>query len=299
MLHACQSGSEPVVPSDDFDWQGHRGARGLMPENTAPSFLKALEYPVRTLEMDVVISQDSQVVLSHEPWMAALICDKPDGTPVEETEEKSLNIFEMDYAVIREYDCGSRGHERFPRQKPLASRKPLLGELILQVEQYCRDNAREFPFYNIEIKSRPEWDNIYTPEPSVFARLLLREVQQLGIQARTCIQSFDVRALQAVREMDSTIVLALLVENTRGLDKNLEALGFTPDIYSPYHQLVSKNLVSKAHAAGMRVIPWTVNEVATMQGLINMGVDGIITDFPDLIGEILYPYEEPEATEEL
>ncbi len=264
-----------------FDWQGHRGARGLLPENTIPAFLKALEYPVKTLELDVAISKDSQLVISHEPWMSPAICTQPSGSPI--TEEQQFNLFQLTYEEIRGFDCGSRGNARFPEQRPMPAAKPLLREMVTKVEQYCKDNGRPLPFYNIEIKSRPEWDNIFTPKPPVFAHLLMEQIQSLGIKARTCIQSFDVRALQAVRQIDSTMVVALLVENTDGLDKNLETLGFVPDIYSPYYMLVSANLVKKAHAQNMLVVPWTVNDTATMRGLINLGVDGIITDYPNLV----------------
>ncbi len=271
---------------ENFDWQGHRGARGLLPENSIPAFLKALEFPIKTLELDVVISRDSQVVVSHEPWMSASICSKSDGTPVSEEEEKESNIFQLKYAEIQQFDCGSRGNKRFPEQTPLRVSKPLLKEVVQQVEAYCLKQSRELPFYNIEIKSRPEWDGLFTPEPQAFARLVIEQIEESDIKSRICIQSFDVRALQEVRKIDSTIVLALLIENTKGLDNNLKELGFTPDIYSPYYQLVSGNLVKETRERGMLLIPWTVNEITTMRGLINLGVDGIITDYPNLISKM-------------
>lgn len=269
--------------SENFDWQGHRGARGLVPENSIPAFLKALEFSVKTLELDVVISKDSQIVVSHEPWMSASICNKPNGTPVTKEEEKTFNIFQLEYAEIQQFDCGSRGNSRFPEQEAMPVSKPLLYDLVQQVDLYCKSQNRELPFYNIEIKSQPEWDNVFTPDPQIFAKFVLEQIERLGIKTRTCIQSFDVRSLQAVHQIDSTIVLALLVENTSGLDSNLKKLGFTPNIYSPYYQLVSGNLVKEAHNFGMQVIPWTVNDTTTMQGLIGLGVDGIITDYPNLI----------------
>ncbi len=274
------------MPSENFDWQGHRGARGLAPENTVPAFLKALEYPVKTLELDVVISKDSQVVVSHEPWMSATICQQPDGTPVSESEEKQFNIFNLTWPDIQQFDCGSRGHTGFPEQKPTAVHKPLLREVIAAVQQYCRENGREEPFYNIEIKSNLEWDDVYTPKPRAFAQLLMDELKHTGIENRTCIQSFDVRALRAARAIDDDLVLALLVGNAGGLEANLETLGFVPEIYSPHHALVTVNLVEKIHEAGMKIIPWTVNDTAAMQALIQLGVDGIITDYPNLIAAV-------------
>lgn len=266
------------------DWQGHRGARGLVPENTVPSFLKALEFEaIKTLELDVVVSKDSVLIVSHEPWLSHHICSHPDGRAIEESEEEVLNIYQMTYKQIQQYDCGSRGNERFPEQVKQKIAKPSLADVVRAVSDYCATNKREQPLYNIEIKSRPEWDNSKTPEPEVFAQLVVAEVEQLGIAKQACIQSFDVRALQAVHELDTTMVTALLVENTDGLATNLEALGFVPTIYSPYYRLVSANLVKEVHAKGMQIIPWTVNEWEAIEGLLKLGVDGIITDYPNRI----------------
>lgn len=288
LLYACgnrpQSDAMDTDPATPLDWQGHRGARGLAPENTVPSFLKALEFPeVTTLELDVVISKDLQVVVSHEPWISSEICSYADGSPVLETQEDSLNIFQMTYAEIAAFDCGSRGHSRFPEQRTMSVAKPTLSAVVEAVERYCSENNRPLPQYNIEIKSRPEWDSLKTPPPAAFAQIVLAEIRRLGIAERTCVQSFDVRALQAVRQLDSTLVTAYLVEALRPMETNLTELGYTPPIYSPYHKLVTAKMVENAHSRGMRIIPWTVNETAEMQALIKLGVDGIITDHPDRI----------------
>ncbi len=267
-----------------FDWQGHRGARGLAPENTVASFLKALEYPeVTTLELDVAVTADSQVVVSHEPWMSETICSHPDGHAVVATEAQSLNLHRMRYREIQGFDCGQRGHERFPEQQKIATQKPLLSEVISAVDAYCKQHRRHLPRFNIEIKSKPEWDGIYTPAPDEFARLVLAEIDAAGIRTRTCVQSFDKRALQAVQRLAPKITMALLVEDAAGVEAQLKELGFTPNVYSPYYQLVTAHLVQAAHGAGMRVIPWTVNETETMKSLMALGVDGIITDYPDRI----------------
>ncbi|HMQ47953.1 MAG TPA: glycerophosphodiester phosphodiesterase family protein [Saprospiraceae bacterium] len=271
-------------PDKTFDWQGHRGARGLLPENTVPAFLKALEFPeITTLELDLAVSKDSQLVVSHEPWLSHQICSHPDGRPVLETEADSLLIWQMPYDQIRQYDCGSRGNARFPEQASLAVHKPLLGEVLQAVQTWCLENQRPEPAYNIEIKSMHEWDSLKTPAPDVFAALLVDALKKAGILERTCIQSFDVRALQAVQQLDPTRITALLVENELGLEENLRLLGFVPAIYSPYHELLSQAVVNSIHEKGMKVIPWTVNDAGRMQELIDMGVDGIITDYPDRI----------------
>ncbi len=288
ILFSC---SEPNTRQDmtpekaaSFDWQGHRGARGLLPENTLPAFLKALEFPqVKTLELDLSVSADSLLVVSHEPWMSHHICSHPDGRPVLEAEEGSLLHFRMPYEEIRKFDCGSRGNARFAQQKAMPAFKPLLSEVVEAVEAYCAEKGREKPRYNIEIKSEPAYDGVKTPAPAEFARLVLEEVTRLGIKERACIQSFDVRPLQALHRMDSTLYTALLIDNPNGVDANLAELGYLPDVYSPYYQLVTANVVATVHARGLKLIPWTVNDTTGMKALIALGVDGIITDYPDLI----------------
>ena len=290
-LFSC---SEPNTQQDmtaekavTFDWQGHRGARGLLPENTIPAFLKALEYPqVKTLELDLAVSRDSLLVVSHEPWMSHHICSHPDGRPVGEQEEGSLLIHQMPYAQVKQFDCGSRGNSRFPEQKAMPAHKPLLSEVVAAVNAYCTEKGREKPRYNIEIKSEPAYDGIKSPPPAEFARLVLAEINRLGIRESSCIQSFDVRPLQALHQMDSTVYTALLIDSPNGVDANLAELGYLPDAYSPYYQLVTANVVETVHARGMKLIPWTVNDTTSMKALIALGVDGIITDYPNLIGEV-------------
>jgi glycerophosphoryl diester phosphodiesterase len=264
-----------------FDLQGHRGARGLAPENTIPSFLKALEYGVNTLECDVVVSKDKRIVVSHEPWFSHEISTAPDGTPINAATEKQFNIYEMSYNEILRFDVGKRGHARFPRQQPMPAVKPLLSEVFREVDAYCLRHNLQPVRFNIEIKSTPEGDGKFHPAPEEFAKLLYNELQQADMIARATVQSFDVRALQAMHKLDSTLSLALLVENTMSLRENLQRLGFTPDIYSPYYRLVNAELVAQVHQRGMKLIAWTVNSLSDMKALLELGVDGLITDYPD------------------
>jgi glycerophosphoryl diester phosphodiesterase len=276
-----------------FDLQGHRGARGLRPENTLSAFRCALELGVTTLELDTVISADGEVVVSHEPWMSAEICSHPDGRPVSTEEALDLNIFAMTYAEVARYDCGRRGHIRFPRQRPEPARKPLLQEVFGLAETFARVNGSEPVCYNVETKSRPEWDAVFTPGPSAFVDALWREVEAAGVKARFILQSFDVRTLQEARKRALPVRLALLVEaGPRGvgaepdpvelLDASLGVLGFVPEIYSPAYSLVTEPAMERAHALGMAVIPWTVNEPVEMDRMAKLRVDGLITDYPDL-----------------
>ena len=272
-----------------LDIQGHRGARGLLPENTIPGFLHALELGVTTLEMDVVISKDGQVVLSHEPWFSHEICTQPDGSPISEGEDEMHNLYELTYEEIKQYDCGQMGNARFPNQKGMPVHKPTLNEVIERAERYIQENGRSEVAYNIETKSQPARDHIFHPPPDTFAQLVLDVIKNQGIEERAILQSFDVRTLQVAHEVAPNVQLALLVgsHEQMNMDEYLDHLGFIPGIYSPYYQLVDEALVQQAHAKGMQIIPWTINTLEEMQSLKTLGVDGIITDYPDLGVQLL------------
>lgn len=271
---------------NDFDWQGHRGARGLMPENTIPAFLKALEYPVKTLELDVVVSKDNQMIISHEPWMSGVICSKPSGSPISEEEAESIKIIGLNYAEIKAYDCGLRLNPSFPDQALQAVHKPSLRDMVAAVESHTVQKGLPAIFYNIETKSRPTWYGGLVPKPEVFVDLLLAELDDLGIAERTCIQSFDPATLKLVHQKRPEQTTALLIGNELGVQGNVDSLGFVPSIYSPYFLLLNEAEVKTAHELNMKVIPWTVNDTTIMHKLIEMGVDGIITDYPNLIDEL-------------
>ena len=284
-LVGCAAGQSTDPPAtSSFDLQGHRGARGLLPENTIPAFLRALELGVTTLEMDTVIAQDSTVVVSHEPWMSGMICAQPSGEPVPRGEQQTYRIFEMTYDEVAQFDCGSRGHPRFPRQEAMQVAKPRLRDVIVAAEAYAREHGLPPVQYNIETKSRPEWDGTFTPDPETFTTLLHTVLVETEVKDRAILQSFDVRTLQVGRRLDPSWRLALLVEarDDPGLAANLDTLGFIPEIYSPAYPLVDADLIREAHARGMLVIPWTVNTLEEMQRLKALGVDGLITDYPDI-----------------
>ena len=273
----------PATPKN-FDWQGHRGARGLMPENTVPAFLEALKYPVVTLELDVVISRDRQIVVSHEPWMNPAICLGPDGQKLPQKEDDKHNIYLLSLEEIRHYDCGSIGNAQFRRQQKIAVAKPTLAEVVHAVADYCMANSRSLPAFNIELKSREPWYDVYVPRPEEFVKILLAWIDELGISERTTLQSFDLNVLRELKkQIQNDIQISYLVERNLSIENAIELLGFTPHIYSPHHRLVKAETIGYAHEHGIRVIPWTVNTVEEFKKLIEMGVDGLITDYPDLI----------------
>ncbi|HHP7239774.1 glycerophosphodiester phosphodiesterase family protein [Longibacter sp.] len=272
-----------ALAPDGFDLQGHRGARGLAPENTLPAFRRALDLEVTTLELDVVISGDGKVVVSHEPWMSSVICTTPDGESVPDGSEREHNMFEMTYDEIKAYDCGSRVHPRFPEQKQEPVHKPLLRDVIDMAESYASTHDRGPIFYNVETKIRPKWEGTFTPDPETFADAVLHVLDDAGVTRRSTIQSFDPRTLIVANARQQPVRLALLIASSadNGVAENLRMLPFTPDIYSPDYSLVTDAVIAEAHDRGMDVIPWTVNDPDEMERLVGLGVDGLITDYPD------------------
>jgi glycerophosphoryl diester phosphodiesterase len=265
--------------------QGHRGCRGLFPENSLPAFAHALKIGVRVLEMDVCVSSDGQVVVSHEPVMNALYTSKPEGSPVQKEEEESYNLYQMPYAEIKKFDVGQRGNVLFPEQAKLGTYKPLLAEVLALGEAF-RNKTGEAVYYNIEIKSDPKGYGLTQPATvDEFSKLVWAQIQAQVKSEYVMLQSFDFAvlkywALAMGRGEIPKVALSALVTR-KSPEAVIKDLGFVPAIYSSNFTDLTKSVVEKAHALGMKVIPWTANETQQIQGLLEMGVDGVITDYPN------------------
>jgi glycerophosphoryl diester phosphodiesterase len=272
------------VSFPEFDKEGHRGCRGLMPENTIPAILKAIDLGVTTLEMDVVFTKDNEAILSHEPFFNHEITTKPGGGFIAEAEERGYNIYQMTFKETQQYDVGLKPNPRFPLQQKLPVHKPALTDVIDSAEHYVSEKHLPKIFYNIETKTALSTDNIYHPAPEQFVDLLMKIIFQRGITERVIIQSFDFRTLQILHRKYPQVKTSMLIEDSdkRLLREQLKQLGFTPTIYSPEFSLVSASLIRECHRHSIKVVPWTVNEKNKIEELKKLGVDGVITDFPDL-----------------
>lgn len=287
-LNACHSTKQTasVAKGASFDFEGHRGGRGLMPENTIPAMKKGMDLGITTVELDAVISKDKKVVVSHDPYFNEAITTTPDGGYLTKKEGEALLLYGMNYDVIRTYDVGLKPYPAFPQQRRLKAHKPLLSELIDSVEAYAKEKRRTIR-YNIEIKSKEGFDGIRHPDPQTMSELVLAVIKEKGILNRVVIQSFDVRPLQYLHKTHPDVMLSYLTEKTAiGLDEQLNQLGFVPAVYSPAYVMVTKETVEACHRKGMKVLPWTVNSVPEMKALIAMGVDGIISDYPNLFAQL-------------
>ncbi len=255
-----------------------------MPENTIPAFKKAIDLGVNTLEMDAVITRDKQVILSHEPYFNHEITTRLDGNAVEESEEKALNIYEMSYDQTMLFDVGIKPHPRFPSQQKMNVHKPKLSDVIDSAEAYTAAKALPPVRYNIETKSQPQTDNIYHPQPKEYVNLIIAVIKEKKVEERVIIQFFDMRTLQYLHKKYPSIRTAYLFEppSIKSFSKQLKELGFNPAIYSPHYSTITSKLVKQCKKSNIILIPWTVNDIEKMKEMIHLGVDGIITDYPDL-----------------
>lgn len=283
LLVACEMPAGTNPP----EVHGHRGCRGLLPENTVPAFLHAAELGVDWVELDVVISADSQVVVSHEPWMHHGICLDPQGDTISVANERGHNLYRMSVAEIQRYDCGSLDHSAFPGQERRRVHKPTLREVVEAMDEAALMGGSGAPGFNIEIKSDPAHYGTHQPRPAEFARLVMAAIDSLGLAGRAMIQSFDPAVLGAVHGLDPEIPLAMLVEQSDGLDADLQRLGFKPAAYSPRFRMADEALVRDLRSRGIALHVWTVNEPSDIKRMIALGVDGIISDYPDRVIQLI------------
>ncbi len=266
------------IAQENFDKQSHRGGRGLMPENTIPAMKVALDYGT-TLEMDITFSKDKKVLVSHDNYLNKLFVLDPDGKAL--TDAKRIIIYEMNYEEIKKYDVGSKFHKDFPQQKKMKVQIPLLSDLIDSTEHYAKIKNYPAPHYNIETKMGAKNDNVYHPEPKEFVKKLMKVIKKKKVQNRVIIQSFDTRSLEIIHKKYKKVQTAYLVSKGE-LSANLKLLTFKPDIYSPQYKLITPRLIADCKKLGIKVLPWTVNTKEEIESLRTMGVDGIITDYPNL-----------------
>ena len=253
---------------------GHRGSRGTMPEDTIPAFADALRAGADALELDMDVTKDGVIVVSHEPNVTPALCLGPDGKKL----EKPVPIRSLTLEELRKYDCGSLPNPKFPKQARVpGTPMPTLEEVFALVEGSTAPAAAAVEF-NIETKIFPG-DPRLSPDPETFAGLVMDAVRRHKMQRRVMVQSFDVRTLKAVKKLDRSVRTSQLTgENLLDIVPALKAAG--TDIWSPDSKWVTPEAVLEAHEAGIKVVPYTINNVKEWDAAIAAGVDAIITDYP-------------------
>ena len=291
-----------------FDLQGHRGARGLAPENTLVAFARALSLGVTTLELDLAVTRDGVVVVSHDPVLNSDLTRGPSGKWLE---KPGPPIFALGRAELLTYDVGrlrpgSAYGTQFPDQLPADGvRIPTLRDVYALARKAGNDTVR----FNIETKIDPgKPEQTLPPEP--FADAVLKVVHEAGMAARTTIQSFDWRTLRHVQKVSTDIETVCLTAQDSPEQLGVGRPGTSPwlagldlddfggslprlvkaaggRVWSPRALDLTPELLGTAHDLGLRVIPWTVNRPEDMRLLIDLGVDGLITDRPDLLRRVM------------
>ena len=242
---------------------GHRGARAMRPENTLPAFEYAISQGVDALELDMAVTKDGVLVVSHDPELRAPVCTGP--------RERAL-IHELTLAEVRQWDCGAKQNPAFAKQQAVPGTKmPTLDEVFALAPK------GKFLF-NIETKISPQRPE-QAPPPDEFVRLVLAAIRKRHLESRVVLQSFDFRTLHAMKKLAPEILLSALYT---GSPRSFVEIGREAgaQIVSPEFHLVTKEEVTAAHAAGLEVLPWTPNKPEDWAKMVDAGVNGIISDDP-------------------
>ncbi len=268
---------------------GHRGCRGWWPENTIKSFQEALCFGATAIELDIVLTKNGDVLVSHDPYMHHTICSKPDFSTISEVEELSLNIFEMTTEEAQQYCVGIVPHSKFPEQHLYRTSKPLLKDAITQTILFAHSNLKlkKPTLWNIEIKSKQEWDNIFHPEPAQYVESFLKHFNAVPIKDCSVIQSFDARILEELHNQDPSLRLVYLSDSkAMSVIEKLSELSFVPFGFSPNYLLLNDDTIHTCTDRNIELMVWTVNEVEDLKRMLDIGIRHIITDYPDRIIEL-------------
>lgn len=260
--------------------QGHRGSRGTHPENTIPAFAEALATDATVLEFDLGMSKDGQLVISHDPILNNKICRKSEGTPL----SQKVILFKKNLKELKKYDCGAMINPRFPQQKTiLNTQMPTLEEFFVWLKKQKRSNIE----LNIETKISEDQKEKPTASPKAFAAELARVLKKHNAVQQTVVQSFDFRSLKEIRKILPNVKISLLIWKQKWTEVAREIQRLQPNIISPPFKWLTPQIVSEIHKRKLLVIPWTVNKPSDWQKMIDLKVDGIITDYPRALSNYL------------
>ncbi len=251
-----------------FELHAHRGIPKIYPENTLEGFAYAIKLGAKVLEVDVVVNRDHELIVSHDPFMRSDLCKSPSGLLIRN--EREHNLYELTTQEIKQYDVGSLPSNQFPDQMNRKLSKPSFQDLAELMSRH--PNVR----LNIEVKSEEKYYGLFQPMPKVYAQILISEIKQLKCQFM--IQSFDTCFLNELYILTPDVTLGLLVNSVTDPSLDLALLDFLPNYYNPNFNFLTCDMMQYLRSNGIKVVPWTVNDLTKAKDLVEMGVDGLITD---------------------
>jgi len=265
------------IMGQDYKIYGHRGCRGLLPENTIPAFQKAIDLGVDGIEWDVVVNKDNELIISHEPYMDASYCLDTTGNEISKSKEENFNIREMSTEEVQQFDCGSKVHDKFKDQKKIKSIKPTV-----------QDTYKSIDFKNteilFEIKSEKKDYGTFQPFPKEYAKIILQETQDFKYKDQIIFMCFDAELLNELhRLLPNAKFIYLTYLPFKSIDNFLNDIDFKPFALGMYHKTIKKKDVKKAYLHEVNIYAWTVNKLDDFEKMKRYGVTGIITDYPNLI----------------
>ena len=280
-----------VKLADHVDVQAHRGGAGLWPENTFTSMTNATLMGVNTLELDLQISKDGQIVVSHDAYFHSRYATRPDGSIVMPDDPKEY-LYTMPYDSISKYDVGMRASEVWPGKEQSPAVKPLATELIDSVETLTRLRGLDPVRYNIEIKCKKgKGEGINWPEYHEFVDKCVELLMSKNLGDRLVVQCFDVRALNYMHEKYPQLKLSYLIsKKDTDWDTYMGKLNFTPEWLSPEHVIVDAKMVENCRKAGIKLVPWTVDDEAEIKRILDLHVEAIISNYPDRVLKVTRGY---------
>ena len=266
-----------MISQDRVEIFGHRGCRGILPENTILGFNKALELGADGIEWDVIVNKDNQLIISHEPYPDASYCLDSSGNEITKKTEKEVNFHELSTAEIQSFDCGSKGNSKFPDQEKIKSIKPTVQDAFREINL----SSKTILF---EIKSETKDYGISQPYPKEYAEIIVKEISSFASKEQIIFMSFDAEILNELHQsLPNFRFVYLTYLPLKSINSFVDEVKFKPYALGMYHHTIKKRDVKKANENGIKIFAWTVNEVKQYEKLVRYGVSGIITDYPNKI----------------
>ncbi len=252
---------------------GHRGFRGKFPENSILGFQKAIELGITGIELDVVVNKDKQLVISHEPFFQKEYCLDSIGKEIKN--ESDFNIYHLNQKEIELFDCGTKFHSKFPDQFKIKSVKPLLQTFFTEVNLINT-------IILFEVKSEFKEYNVSQPEPDEYSNIILDELKNFKYKSNIRIMCFDAEILEQIHKKDPSYPLVYLTYLPKSSNNFLKKLSFKPYALGMFYPTINNRSANQLHQKNIKLFSWTVNDLKQKEKMMNLGVDAIITDFPDV-----------------